>query len=62
MTALTWTFRIAGVLLALFGGANVLAAMLTVNSEPGWLPAVLFIGGALAMAAGVFHATARVVD
>lgn len=59
---LTWTLRIAGVLLALFGAGNVLAAMLTVNSEPGWLPAVLFVGGVLAMAAGVFHATARVVD
>jgi len=58
---LTWTFRIAGVLLALFGGANVLAALI-MTAEPGWIPAVLFVGGALAMAAGVFHATARVVD
>lgn len=58
---LTWTFRIAGVLLALFGGANVLAALI-MTAEPGWLSVFLFVGGALAMAAGVFHATARVVD
>lgn len=58
-SVLTWAFRAAGLLLATFGAANILGAMLAVVSGPIWLPAFMFGGGVLALTAGVFHATAR---